>query len=135
MTTGVCGVVQVNAALAAKLMAEGQEAEEGAGKKDRQPATELLADERFKSLFEDKAFAIDEQSEEYKALHPNAGVWLPPVQHFACQAFVAISFRPFHMSSHCINLLILWPHGLRMKCNVSQATMVLQRPINGRSSC
>lgn len=66
--------MQVNAALAAKLMAEGQDAVEGITRKDKQqPATELLADERFKSLFEDKAFAIDEQSEEYKALHPNAG--------------------------------------------------------------
>jgi hypothetical protein len=60
----------VNAALAAKLMAEDADA---AGKKKQQPATELLADERFKRLFEDKAFAIDEKSEEYKALHPNAG--------------------------------------------------------------
>lgn len=69
---------QVNAGLAAKVMALQHEAEEAgedaaAGKSTKKPTTNLLADDRFKALFEDKAFTIDEQSEEYKALHPNAG--------------------------------------------------------------
>jgi len=68
---------QVNASLAARVMASQAEAEEGAdeakGKRTRKPAGDLLADDRFKALFENREFVIDEQSEEYKALHPNAG--------------------------------------------------------------
>ncbi len=67
----------MNASLAAKVLASQHEAEEegeaAAGKRAKKPASDLLADDRFKSLFEDRAFTIDEQSEEYKALHPNAG--------------------------------------------------------------
>lgn len=59
------------------MLASQAEAEEGAdeakGKRAKKPAGDLLADNRFKALFENKEFAIDEQSEEYKALHPNAG--------------------------------------------------------------
>ena len=35
-------------------------------------ARRLLADDRFSSMFQDPAFAVDEASEEYKLLHPNA---------------------------------------------------------------
>lgn len=55
----------------------GTEGADGEGapavKKSRKPAGDLLGDDRFKALFENTAFTIDEQSEEYKALHPNAG--------------------------------------------------------------
>ena len=40
-------------------------------------AAGLLADERFAPMFKDTAFAIDEQSEEYRLLHPNAGEYIP----------------------------------------------------------
>jgi hypothetical protein len=43
------------------------------GKRSKQPGADLLQDERFAALFEDRSFAIDERSEEYRALHPNAG--------------------------------------------------------------
>ena len=68
--------LQVNADLAARAMlgTDGADADGAApGKKSRKPAGDLLGDDRFKALFEDTAFTIDEQSEEYKALHPNTG--------------------------------------------------------------
>ncbi|KAK2080674.1 hypothetical protein QBZ16_000528 [Prototheca wickerhamii] len=69
---------KVNAALAARL-----ESADGDAKADRRakPAADgddnvsepaLLQDSRFKALFEDEAFAVDERSEDYKALHPSA---------------------------------------------------------------
>ena len=67
----------MNADLAAREMlgTDAAGTEGGApGKKAKKSAGTLLQDERFRALFEDQAFAIDEQSEEYKALHPNAGV-------------------------------------------------------------
>lgn len=101
---------QVNAQLAAKLLAaregargepaadaavpaassdDGEEEEGGEGgrarKRQRAAASSaLLEDERFGAMFTDRAFAIDEKSEEYRLLHPNAGAryklrfwWLP----------------------------------------------------------
>lgn len=76
--------LQVNASLAARVMAAqgdepnqaaaaGDAAADAPGKRSKRPASDLLQDERFAALFEDRAFAIDERSEEYKALHPNAG--------------------------------------------------------------
>lgn len=76
LLTAACVCKQVNADLAARAMlgTEGADGEGvGQGKRAKKPAGDLLGDERFKALFEDTAFAIDEQSEEYKALHPNAG--------------------------------------------------------------
>jgi ribosome biogenesis protein ENP2 len=35
-------------------------------------AANPLADERFKAMFEEEDFAIDERSKEYQLLHPNA---------------------------------------------------------------
>ena len=76
---------KVNARLASKLMDEatagdGEEAGEGrGGRKGRKgragkegEAKSLLEDSRFAALFSDKRFAIDEEDEEYKTLHPNA---------------------------------------------------------------
>lgn len=74
---------KVNAALAARL--ESADGDAKAARADRrarltadgddnadvsEPA--LLQDARFKALFEDEAFAVDERSEDYKALHPSA---------------------------------------------------------------
>ena len=74
---------QVNASLAAKVLAEqrgaagrreGEEPDQDARAAARKrPVSDLLQDERFAALFADGSYAIDEQSEEYKALHPNAG--------------------------------------------------------------
>eukprot|EP00887_Chlorella_sp_A99_P002039 scaffold18.g2039.t1 len=71
---------KVNAQMAARILAEqaGIELEGGsaADKKRKRKAGEaggatLLEDDRFKAMFEDAAFAIDERSEEYRVLHPN----------------------------------------------------------------
>jgi ribosome biogenesis protein ENP2 len=77
---------QVNRQVAARLMAQQElqqqaaEAEaadvDGAPAKKRKAAAEManpLADERFKAMFVDEAFAIDENSDEYRLLHPNVG--------------------------------------------------------------
>lgn len=78
---------KVNAAMAARLMAHEQDAKllsktsiaddeqeidnvnKSSISKGSLPS--LLEDNRFKALFEDPAFAIDERSEEYRLLHPN----------------------------------------------------------------
>ena len=57
---------------AAKMMAD-EEGVDGAKKKVKGGQASLMADDRFKTMFEDPAFAINEQAEEYKVLHPNAG--------------------------------------------------------------
>ena len=57
---------KVNAEVAAKLLAD---AEQDNSKADK-PG--LLGDERFAKMFEDRDFAIDENAEDYKLLHPNA---------------------------------------------------------------
>jgi len=55
--------------------ARGGGGEAGRARKRRRDAASsaLLEDARFGAMFTDTAFAIDERSEEYKALHPNAG--------------------------------------------------------------
>lgn len=91
----VAKLPKVNAALAARALA-GEEGDgggdddyggsddEGAGKSGgggarakaaasaAAAARRLLADDRFSAMFRDPAFAVDEGSEEYKLLHPNA---------------------------------------------------------------
>ncbi|KAF3788508.1 Nucleolar protein 10 [Nymphaea thermarum] len=77
---------KVNKVLAARLL-ENAEANEGQvnatdadakkSKKKKGLGDELLKDERFASLFEDKDFEIDEHSFEYLALHPNSSKQQP----------------------------------------------------------
>jgi len=57
---------KVNANMAARLIVESE------SNSKQRPETQVLEDPRFAALFEDPAFAIDEKSEEYKMLHPNA---------------------------------------------------------------
>ena len=64
--------LQVNAMYAAKILAD-EEGLDGAKKKAKGGEANLMADDRFKTMFEDPAFAIDERAQEYKVLHPNAG--------------------------------------------------------------
>lgn len=69
---------QVNAMYAAKIMADTGELDDGLPSKRAKPASKsVLADERFQGMFEDPAFTIDQGAEEYKVLHPNAGMPLP----------------------------------------------------------
>ena len=86
---------RVNAAAAAKILAEEAGIDTGDGgaaaaKRAKRAATaaaeaevagkpapavqqSLLEDSRFKVMFEDPAFTIDERSDEWKLLHPNTG--------------------------------------------------------------
>lgn len=80
---------KVNAAMAARIMVEEAQKKDTAFEKEISadadekppaeskiasgaPAPSLLEDDRFKAMFEDPEFAIDERSEEYRILHPNA---------------------------------------------------------------
>lgn len=56
-------------------------------KKKKGLATELLKDERFAKIFENKDFEVDEQSQEYLALHPLAPTTKQP-------SFVEEHFEP-----------------------------------------
>lgn len=58
---------KVNAMAAARLL---QKQEEGG--KEAAVAASVLADDRFKKMFENPAFRIDEESIDYRLLHPNA---------------------------------------------------------------
>eukprot|EP00200_Dunaliella_tertiolecta_P014606 CAMPEP_0202392444 /NCGR_PEP_ID=MMETSP1127-20130417/92376_1 /ASSEMBLY_ACC=CAM_ASM_000462 /TAXON_ID=3047 /ORGANISM="Dunaliella tertiolecta, Strain CCMP1320" /LENGTH=682 /DNA_ID=CAMNT_0048994951 /DNA_START=66 /DNA_END=2111 /DNA_ORIENTATION=- len=81
---------KVNARMAAKLMAQEAEAAAAAAgdpaaiaalkKKgalpqngEAAPVPNIMADKRFGAMFEDADFVVDENAEEYRALHPNAG--------------------------------------------------------------
>jgi ribosome biogenesis protein ENP2 len=79
-------LLQVNKQLAARLLAQEEEAAAAAaaaadgsqapGPPAKRRKGDLgvnpMADDRFKSMFEDEEFAIDEESAEYRLLHPNA---------------------------------------------------------------
>lgn len=41
--------------------------------KKRRVLPSVLEDDRFKAMFQDPSFAVDEAAEEYKFHHPNAG--------------------------------------------------------------
>lgn len=41
--------------------------------KKRKVLPSLLEDDRFKAMFQDPSFAVDETADEYKFHHPNAG--------------------------------------------------------------
>ncbi|CAN6484882.1 unnamed protein product [Victoria cruziana] len=84
---------KVNKVLAARLLenAEGDESQLNAAdanakksKKKKGLGDELLKDERFAAIFEDKDFEIDERSSEYLALHPNPSKQQPSLieEHF-----------------------------------------------------
>ena len=59
----------------AMLQAAAEEVVETSNKK-RKTLPNVLEDNRFKAMFEDPSFAVDEAAEEYKFHHPNAGKML-----------------------------------------------------------
>uniref|UniRef100_A0A3Q2P773 Nucleolar protein 10 n=1 Tax=Fundulus heteroclitus TaxID=8078 RepID=A0A3Q2P773_FUNHE len=62
---------KVNKELALKLMEEGdQEAELASRKKKGKDVPSILGDDRFKVMFENPDFQVDEQSEEFRLLNP-----------------------------------------------------------------
>ena len=65
----MCYILQVNATMAARLLAEKKESR---GDGEQQAEAGLLADDRFRRMFEDPEFAIDETAGEFKDLHPNS---------------------------------------------------------------
>ncbi|MCO5576347.1 hypothetical protein L7F22_030156 [Adiantum nelumboides] len=68
---------KVNKELAARLLAdagdyaESESDKETGMKRKKSKKSNLLEDERFKAMFTDKAFEVDEESQEYRLLHPN----------------------------------------------------------------
>lgn len=63
---------KVNAKLAARLLqsVNSNEKNKSEAAKNKKVSTNLLADERFKDLFERKDFQIDENNEKYRFYHP-----------------------------------------------------------------
>ncbi|KAG7466028.1 hypothetical protein MATL_G00160470 [Megalops atlanticus] len=62
---------KVNKELAIKLMEEGDDEEELAGRKKKGKAMpSILSDDRFKVMFENPDYQVDEQSEEFRLLNP-----------------------------------------------------------------
>ncbi|KAM9708617.1 nucleolar protein 10 [Menidia menidia] len=62
---------KVNKELALKLMEEGdQEADEASRKKKGKVLPSILGDDRFKVMFENPDYQVDEQSEEFRLLNP-----------------------------------------------------------------
>ena len=79
---------QVNAQAAARILAEaaGLDTGDANSKKKRKvaalvaeggeapaPLPSLLEDDRFRAMFEDPEYTIDERSAEWRLLHPNTG--------------------------------------------------------------
>eukprot|EP00197_Chlamydomonas_leiostraca_P004092 CAMPEP_0202871522 /NCGR_PEP_ID=MMETSP1391-20130828/18922_1 /ASSEMBLY_ACC=CAM_ASM_000867 /TAXON_ID=1034604 /ORGANISM="Chlamydomonas leiostraca, Strain SAG 11-49" /LENGTH=663 /DNA_ID=CAMNT_0049552351 /DNA_START=89 /DNA_END=2076 /DNA_ORIENTATION=- len=65
---------EVEAAAAGDAAARAALKKKGLLAPDGQPvAPNAMADDRFKAMFEDADFVVDEEADEYKALHPNAG--------------------------------------------------------------
>ncbi|XP_035255278.1 nucleolar protein 10 [Anguilla anguilla] len=60
----------VNKELAIKLMEEGDEEEHSSRKKKGKAVTSILNDNRFKVMFENPDYQVDEQSEEFRLLNP-----------------------------------------------------------------
>ncbi|XP_072221453.1 nucleolar protein 10 isoform X2 [Leuresthes tenuis] len=61
---------KVNKELALKLMEEGDDAEEALRKKKGKALPSILGDDRFKVMFENPEYQVDEQSEEFRLLNP-----------------------------------------------------------------
>ena len=70
-------VTQVNRKMAAQAMLQAAAEEEvptgETSNKKRKTLPNVLEDNRFKAMFEDPSFAVDEAADEYKFHHPNAG--------------------------------------------------------------
>ena len=82
--------LQVNRKLAAQAMLDARKREaedmeelegEPSAKKRKPSGPSVLEDPRFQALFEDPSFAVDEEADEYKTLHPNAGRQLGCAAH------------------------------------------------------
>ena len=70
-------LLQVNKRVAAEALlqqAAEQEAPTDTSNKKRKTLPNVLEDDRFKAMFEDPSFAVDETADEYKFHHPNAGM-------------------------------------------------------------
>uniref|UniRef100_A0A0F7Z6T7 Nucleolar protein 10 n=1 Tax=Crotalus adamanteus TaxID=8729 RepID=A0A0F7Z6T7_CROAD len=61
---------RVNKELALKLIEEGEEELQNARKKKQKKMPSILSDDRFKIMFEDPDFQVDEKSEEFRLLNP-----------------------------------------------------------------
>lgn len=97
----------MNAATAARLLAEKKG--QGEAVQDGKPAEGgLMADQRFSRMFEDPAFAIDERSEEFRTLHPNARMILAnacdcgPCLSPSCNACAGGQQNPGALAHHCL---------------------------------
>uniref|UniRef100_A0AAY4DQX3 Nucleolar protein 10 n=1 Tax=Denticeps clupeoides TaxID=299321 RepID=A0AAY4DQX3_9TELE len=61
---------KVNKELAIKLMEDGEHEAQIGSKKKGKATTNILSDNRFKMMFENPDYQVDEQSEEYRLLNP-----------------------------------------------------------------
>ena len=85
------------------LPADGQPA----AKRQRRAQANPLTDDRFASMFRDRDFEIDMESEEYKLLHPNAGAesqWLGscPLESVQRQKIAWVANSLGYISYRCI---------------------------------